>query len=75
MFGIRSVQELLGSCGIQQNYVMPTATVLEYLSHITVFQGYGPWWVVALAFVCVLPKTLCGAAEVIKALADWRGRR
>jgi hypothetical protein len=59
------------NCGIPDNYDMPYATVIDYLSRVTIFQGYGPWWLVLLGFLAVLPKTLNGAADVIRALAEW----
>jgi hypothetical protein len=50
---------------------MSTATVIDYLSHISIFQGYGPWTFLGALFVVTLPKTLNGAADIIRALAEW----
>jgi hypothetical protein len=54
---------------------MSTATVIDYLSRISIFQGYGPCWLLGALFVVTLPKTLTGAAEVIRALAEWKAAK
>jgi hypothetical protein len=73
---IRKVQELLRWLKCPHNCDMPNASaIIESLSQISVFQGSGPWWMVAAVFVAVLPKTLCGAADIIRALAEWSKAR
>jgi hypothetical protein len=58
---------------------MSTATVIDYLSRISIFQGYGPGWFLGALFLLGLPKTLRavgdllrGAAEMIRALAKLK---